>query len=257
MARSREELAARARLSARKLIKTLQIRKVSEIDVAAIAWHVGLEVRLGDLSGARGRLTKSGKRGIVRVADRITDQAQQRFVIAHELGHFRMHNGAELLSLCSDRDVSEYSPSSNETEANIFAAELLMPGFLFEPCCDVREPSLDVIRELGAKFQTTLTASAIRFVDLAPEACAVVWCEGGTIRWASRGREFSPWISKGRRLNDFSHAYDAFCGVSLPRKAEPVPLHAWADDGDREVMEHTLYFNRLKATLTLLWLPSE
>ena len=256
MTRPREELAARGRLAARELLRKRQIRAVEEIDLLAIAWHEGVEVRFGGLAGARGRLTKKGSRGIVRVADRISEEAQQRFVIAHELGHHLMHSVPGAISLCSDRDLTDYAPRSKETEANVFAAELLMPRFLFEPRCDVREPNLDVVLEIGTSFRTTITATALRFVELCPEPCALVWCEGGVIRWAFRGPEFSPWISSGRRLDGQSHAHDAFLGQELPKKPELVPLSAWADGGSRDVMEHTLYFTSLRATLTLLWLPS-
>lgn len=255
MPASREELGARGRLAARSLFKKLRMKGINEIDVDALVVHHGLRIRRG-LTGARGRLTVRGSRGFIRVADRITEEAQRRFVVAHELGHYIMHASRGLLSLCTEGDFLEYAPGNAETEANVFAAELLMPQALFERKCDVEVPGLDAVRELAEEFGTTLTATAIRFVDLCPEPCAVVWCEAGIIKWAIRGKEFYPWIARGRRLDSYSHAFDAFRGKLPPKAPESVPLRAWADSGNREVMEHTAFFSSLRATLTILWLQS-
>jgi Zn-dependent peptidase ImmA (M78 family) len=53
-----------------------------------------------------------------------------RFTIAHELGHWICHalEGADLaVSYCRPIDLTEAADRSLEREANVFAAELLMP----------------------------------------------------------------------------------------------------------------------------------
>lgn len=251
---SREETGARGRIAARGLIKRLGISDVSHIDVDAIAMHHQLRV-CGGLTGARGRLTVNGSKGIIRIDDRIVDAAQRRFVVAHELGHYLVHASKGQIALCTEKDLLDYVPGNAETEANAFAAELLMPKGLFERRCDVREPSLGAVRRLALEFGTTLTASAIRFVDLCPEACAVVWCQDSAIKWAIRGPDFHPWIARGRRLDSESHAHDAFQGQAPPNEPQPVPLRAWADAGGDDLIEHTAFLSSFGATLTLLWLP--
>jgi Zn-dependent peptidase ImmA (M78 family) len=56
---------------------------------------------------------------------------RQRFTIAHELGHLRLHPGKELIldhvRLNLRDDTSSLGTDSEEREANAFAAELLMP----------------------------------------------------------------------------------------------------------------------------------
>jgi hypothetical protein len=163
------------------------------------------------------------------------------------------------VSLCREGDLSSYGQDSQESEANWFASELLMPELLFGPRCDVAQPSMDVVKVLAEEFEVTLTASCIRFVDCTPERCAVVWSEAGKVKWAISGPEFPGYIERGIRLSKFSHAHDAFAlGKTMSQKPEPVPAHAWLSNPRfrrSSLHEHSLRFSRLGATLTLLWMP--
>jgi hypothetical protein len=255
--KTRRELGMRGRVKATEVLRRLRIQGVDELDVEAIAFHHGLRVRYGGLSGAQGRLASRGGRGFVRIADGIHQFQRRRYIISHELGHHLMHAPEGRLSLCTDGDFLRYDAAAGnvEEEANWFAAELLMPKPLFEPKCDVKQPSLEVVKGLAEMFTTTLTATAIRFVDLAPEACAVVWCENGTIKWAIRGPEFWPWIEFGQRLGSFTHAVDAFKGKTLPQGPQLVPARSWTSKEGGDLYEDTAWFSGLGATLTLLWLP--
>jgi hypothetical protein len=56
---------------------------------------------------------------------------RQRFTIAHELGHWICHAqnvGEEQATFCRSRDLSQDADRDLEREANVFGAELLMPG---------------------------------------------------------------------------------------------------------------------------------
>lgn len=88
--------------------------------------------------------------------------ARRRFTIAHELGHWRLHSGAEHAEhpvYCrkaaidaEERDRGERPPLPEaEEEANVFAAALLMPAALLREqyaACDRDFPRL--CRRFGA-----------------------------------------------------------------------------------------------------------
>jgi hypothetical protein len=256
---TRRELGARGRLKATELLRRLRIQRLEELDIEAIAFHLGLRVKYGGLSGAQGRLASHGGRGLIRVADDIQQPQRRRYIIGHELGHHLLHTKEGRVSLCTEGDLLRYDAGAGnaEEEANWFAAELLMPKPLFEPMCDVKQPSLAVVRSLAETFNTTPTATAIRFVDLAPEACAVVWSEDGAIKWAIRGPEFWPWIEFGQRLGSYTNAVDAFRGKVVPRGPQQVPARAWTTKQSGDLYEDSLWFSSLGATLSLLWLPGD
>ncbi|ROZ11436.1 ImmA/IrrE family metallo-endopeptidase [Enterococcus hirae] len=93
-----------------------------EIDVKEIANKLGFNIKYVFME-------KSGKLedGIIKV-NLLDHEVRQRFTIAHEIGHFLLHDPNEVMY----RDVSLQRYKSiveriKEREANGFAAELLMP----------------------------------------------------------------------------------------------------------------------------------
>lgn len=100
---------------------------------------------------------------------------RQRFTIAHELGHFLLH---EQEKLHVDRQFqiklrdknSSNGESEEEKEANLFAAELLMPAhFIQQDLAEVEALDLEndaTIAELAKKYQVSTQAIAFRLTYL-------------------------------------------------------------------------------------------
>jgi Zn-dependent peptidase ImmA (M78 family) len=97
---------------------------------------------------------------------------RQRFTIAHELGHFILHQNLSNIFIDSslvffrNEEASE-GTKKQEIEANTFAAELLMPeSILIEKA---RNQPLDddkVIKELAKNFGVSVQALTIRLTIL-------------------------------------------------------------------------------------------
>ena len=87
----------------------------------------------------------------INAADRTRDR-RPRFTLAHELGHWICHvlAGRHAATYCRHGEVGPGEGKALEREANIFAAELLMPAFAVEAAyADCGDPevaarSLDV-----------------------------------------------------------------------------------------------------------------
>jgi hypothetical protein len=247
------------RAAARRELQSRRIEAVDEIDVEAIANYHQLFIVEGGLDGAEGRSVTGAGAGIIRIRRNITQPERRRFVIAHEIGHCILHKTGSVRP-CSEGDLFRYEEGNREAEANWFAAELLMPGRLFASHCDVPEPSFDAMKQIASVFHTTLTATAIRFVQLSSERCTLVWSEAARVRWAVRSPDFPAWVERDRQLSANSHAADVFKNRPLPIGFQPVPQNAWLDRrvvGGRDLMEETLAFTRLGAALSMLWLPTE
>lgn len=87
---------------------------------------------------------------------------RRRFSIAHELGHYVLgHNsisfleGADGMAVCIRRDARQ------EREANIFAAELLMPKIML-----AREAHKYTLQELTRRYVVSMQAMEIRLKEL-------------------------------------------------------------------------------------------
>lgn len=199
------------------------------------------------------------KRQFILVNKAIRYPGRKRFTIAHELGHLYLpsHNPSKFDCLAKDLNAFEVSRLM-EAEANAFAAELLMPTRLFEP--DVMAGNFDHehLSELADLYQTSYTATAIRFVKFARYACAIVLVEDGYIRWARTSEFVSTRIRTRCPVHKASQAWRVFHENVMPSgRPVTVPSHAWADGpSNSDWLERVVLFPELGQALVLLE-PSE
>jgi Zn-dependent peptidase ImmA (M78 family) len=118
---------------AREVLQALQLEEPDEIDPVAIAFHYDAAVQETPLDGMDGNIVRNGPKAVITVSSRIAYPCQKRFVIAHELGHFFLHPVTKQIETVDLSQFSDWSDrqSTEEYEANLFAAELLMPFSMF------------------------------------------------------------------------------------------------------------------------------
>lgn len=248
-----------AERKAAELIETYGIDSPEHIRLEDIAYSLGVRVFEGPLKGSAARLVRFGNKATIRVSDTEIYPTRKRFSIAHELGHFALSHGHSLEFVCNDMDMHDWHQDvGGERVANAFAGELLLPGFLVEPKCDIAQVNFGPVEAIAEEFQTSLTATAIRFVRFCPEMCAVVFSTHSKVQWVYRSKDFWPYIRTGKNLDKRTLAYDSFHGKELTEDPEEVDAEAWLDS-DRlseidEVVEHSKEFRRIGAVLTLLWI---
>ena len=246
----------KAAAAAFRILRDLGFPHPREIDLKDLAMDRNVLVREGDMKGAEGRLLRKKNSGVIHIRKGINPEGRRRFTIAHELGHWELHEKYSQF-LCNAEDMRDYGRSPLEVEANHFAAELLMPGSHFKAACGNREPSLELIESLAAEFETTLTATAIRYADATKRKVVVVWFEAGVIRWSyNNAKSGAPYVVAGRKPPAFSSATlpleELDSGMAHYDDADWFPQIEWGKDG---VQEETKRMPKLNAGLTLLWIP--
>ena len=144
-------------------------------------------VQTKKMTGAQARLIRNGKRSLVTISENIKSNSKRRFVLAHELGHMILHENLDqdihVDDIHSFIDWSGKRPE--ETEANIFAANLLMPKKIFIENCLGKKFSFELIESLCLKFGSGLISTSIRFSKIAPTPIAVIFSTDRIIKWAS------------------------------------------------------------------------
>ena len=128
-----------------------------------------------DLSGFLFRDAKT-KKAIIGV-NATHHRNRQRFTIAHELGHYLLHAGepvhvdkANVAYRINRRDEQSASgQDDSEREANLFAAELLMPARFLEK--DVAAKGIDLlddtaVNELANKYGVSAQALTFRLMNI-------------------------------------------------------------------------------------------
>jgi hypothetical protein len=247
-----------AAAAARRVLAELDVPDPRCGTIEALAALRGLEVREASLQGARANLVRVGERGMVTVS-RTLSREERRFAIAHEFGHFELHQKESYLGLCTgDQLLADYESGGTEAEANTFAAEFLMPMRLFEPSAQARMVSWALPQRLAREFEVTLTAAALRFVEVSAERVALVYSVAGRVKWTKRSRTFGSLIAKGAKLDSYSLAIDAFNGKPLPSHPETVETSAWKPNTseDETLKEHSMHLPSFGAVMTLLWAPA-
>jgi Zn-dependent peptidase ImmA (M78 family) len=251
-----------AKDAARKVIERYAIESADHILLEAIAADLGVEVLEGPLAGAIARLIRLENKGLIRVSTTVTNRARRRFCVAHELGHFVLRHSDFGWLGCAEKEMTDFGgKAAIETQANAFAAELLLPQSIVKPRCDVTSVSLRPVRELAEEFDTSVTSTAIRFVEFCPEMCAVVFSRDNRVVWSSGSESLWCWTrSRGKELDPESGAAQYWRGGSVVDRPQKMASECWLEDKGavayEEVVEHSMPIPSADAVLTLLWIQS-
>lgn len=162
---------------------------------------------LDSLEGCLLRVGKS-KSWKIMLNENIGNARRQRFTHGHELGHFLCHRN-ECDRFEDDLESLNDFSRDIEREANEFAAWLLMPANLVRSEFNNAEWQTDTLRALGSRFECSLQASALRFIDLnSKRRVAFVVSRDGFVLWAVKSTA-APFMSAyrfGDELPKDSHA---------------------------------------------------
>ncbi len=239
--------------SAERLLLELGVATPGEIDLDAIAFYVGALVRYRVLHGCEARIVGSRDRAIITVNE-FGQRRRQRFSIAHELGHWHYHRGQCLA--CRVEENPSRAMGSLEREANSYAANLLLPPYLFRPLArEYKSLTFRCIRALADEFDASQTATAIRLIE-SDHTPSMIICHSRQGReWFRRSPSVPErWFPK-KELDPDSFAFDILFGKdSDGQTLRKMDASAWFDRDEAhrfEIWEQTVRVSP-QNTLTLL-----
>lgn len=150
-----------------------------------------ISVRGDDLPGFDGGLFRApaGRKGWgIIYNNAISSKGRINFTLAHELGHFLLHRLAYPDGFrCGEQDVvrwdSEYAQL--EQQANVFAANLLMPfdDFRRQIAADSKV-DLEMISHCADRYRVSLIAAVLRWLAYTEKRAVLVVSRDGFILWA-------------------------------------------------------------------------
>lgn len=153
---------------AETLLQRFGIDHPSQIDLEAIAYELGALVVYRKLDGCDARIVGHGTKAIVAISEN-SNLERKRFSIGHEIGHWRGDwRGSGFL--CGKDDIRDSSPlgdikRDSEARANRFAADLILPNYLFAPACARRPLTVETAISLSGEFRASITSCAIRLIQ--------------------------------------------------------------------------------------------
>jgi len=199
-------------------------------------------------------------------ATHIDNEGFQRFSIGHELGHYLLAGHLDHLGRpgCGWHQSRAGFVTTNryELEADYFATGLLMPEPWFSRACHDYQPGMATVKSLAGVCRTSLTATAMRYIDTTSAPTAVVMSTGHAIEYCFmslalqqlagltrplRGSPLPP-ASETRRFND--HPRQVTLALEM---AAAVDLRIWFGGGQSlPGVEEVIGLGRYGKTLTLL-----
>lgn len=161
------------------------------------------------------------------VADRLAERI--RFTLGHETGHFFIDEHRNALVVGSvpshpcECDFTSDSPI--EREADAFSAYLLMPPNRFEKAARRAPKGLSGIVKLANLFGTSITATALRYLDdVLHEGLLICWDSEG-FRWRRVSQEW--WFESKQKRRTIRSA-----GNLVPDCATDRLIRGESPDGD-------------------------
>jgi hypothetical protein len=243
--------------AAELLLQELGITEPNHIDLEPIAYHVGCEVRYRPLDGCEACILGAGDRAIITVTTR-TSKARLRFSLGHELGHWHYHRGHS--SICRHDDIGNLVRSSLHPErvADAYAADLLLPRYLFEPrLVAAARPSFSTAERLAIEFRTSITATALRLVEFTPSVMLICHTAKGR-KWFKAAADVpSRWFPRDD-LDADSYAFDVLRRTEDRSRVVKIGADAWFDRNEAsryEIFEETIRVGASEI-LTLLTLSA-
>jgi Zn-dependent peptidase ImmA (M78 family) len=187
--------------------------------------------------------------------------SKSRFTIAHELGHYFIDNHR----LGLKQGLLSPHPSKNnenthfkiEREADYFASCLLMPEPRFKIHIQRKKFEFSVIKSLSEYFQTSITATAIRFADIGNHPIMIVFGENGKVKWKWNSEDFPfKYLLYSDKIPENSVMGEYFVKGRSPDKTEDIWPIDWFnfvkdDDVHRKFKEHCISHKHL--ALSIIW----
>lgn len=196
--------------------------------------------------GILGASKVEGLKRLIVISSKVYNEEQKRFTLAHELGHILIHRGTHYFS--KEDFATIYTNKQKEDEADKFAVELLLPSKVIRRIIKENDISFELIKEVAQKYQTSLTATAIRMAELTNENIILIYHKNNIIKWwhKSNGEIF------------FCERYEGIDLVRIEQEKDiplrNVDLNLWLSE-DKDLYscyEETIYFNKLNEYMTLV-----
>jgi hypothetical protein len=171
-----------------------------------------------------------------------------------------MRDRGKIAFACQERTFTvDWSDDNPEQRANRYAADLLLPEFMFKPLAHNQEITFATVDTLATRFSTSITSTAIRLIQMASFPAMIVCNERGRRRWFFRGATVPESLWPHSKVGPGTVAFDLFSDS----KAKPGPIdvssHHWIQHPDsynyRIIEDSIKIFGDL--VLTLLWWKDE
>lgn len=244
--------------------------EITEIPMNLIVSGLGAILIEEPLKNADGLILVGKKISIIKVNSDIHFETRKRFTIAHEIGHLLMHKdidthfeNSNTLNWFNNTE-NQLRKGKQESEANEFAAELLMPErvFVSEATKSLFSPNL--LKHLSDRFKTSITSTAFRYLNANIYPICIFFIYNGRIKYWKKSNDFKAYCKDITKLNpptdSVAQEYiDANYGFiySNDDKAQEISKSTWFElseyENDKKFFEYCIPIKEYKTIISIVW----
>ncbi len=257
-------------LRAKKLLEEIGFDEITDLPMKLFISGLGATLVEEKLDNSDGKIVRGKFKTLIKVNSEIPYESKKRFTIAHEAGHYLMHDKIEVHNENSNtlnwfkNTENQLKKGLQEWEANDFASELLMPEHLFYAETKGKPFSPDLVKCLSERFKTSISSALIRCVNLDIHPLMIVYIHNGVVRnwdksssWRYRIKECTkippPYDSVA--LEYVNAEYDFI--YSGAEKAQEISKSTWCElgeyDEDSEFFEYCIPTKQYKTIISVIW----
>ncbi|MEC7771847.1 MAG: ImmA/IrrE family metallo-endopeptidase [Bacteroidota bacterium] len=221
------------------------------------------------LNNADGKIIRGKTRTIIKVNSSIPYPERIRFVVAHELGHYFLHDKLEIhtdnsRTLNWFKIEKQAKRGVQEFEANDFASEFLMPEILFRQFVYNKTFTPSLIKEISTRFQTSLTSVIYRLLSLDIAPILVVFITDGVVRYWRKSPDLRGWVKDITKLSppedsvakEYLDANYEFV-YKGDEKAQEISRSTWfqlyENQEDSDFLEYCIPTKQYKTIISVIW----
>jgi len=241
-------------------------RTPEQIDPIETAKELQIQVVFGHLTGATARIYRIGDKARIRVSEQIVTEGRRRMSIMHEVAHFALDHEipreGDLVS-CFETSCARRS-KRDERDADVLAVEHLTPEPMVKSYCEVTPVDFAAVEPIEHLFLTSRVMAAVRFVELSPEACAVVYSDAARVKWMKPSRTFPGFLKKGTAVGPGTVAAEVFASGTVCDVPRTMTATSWLGTSSKHTAERQLVEDATMiaghgwgGVLSMLWLPSQ
>lgn len=249
---------------AKELLRQYGIKDITSLDLADLAFANNALIIETDNLSADGRTIFGEKYSLIKINKNIPYLGKKRFTIAHEIGHLILHRHIQPLFLDDDSTLEYFKKGHQESEANEFAAELLMPEAQFKRECEGKKFSPDLLRALAEKFQTSITSVAYKYFEHGNHPVCLIYSFNNKVRYWKRPDGYSHFLIDYTKLPppDGSVAQEFYNENKIhPRnqskqqiwKSTWFDMKHWESDNDYKFYEYCIITPKYNTALSVVW----
>lgn len=231
-----------------------------EVTRARFSEPIGCVVPHG-IEGIDGMLSKRQKKKdwCISYDENVSVSGRINFTIAHELGHYLLHRDQRDVFECGQLQMLEYDSIESrriEAQANTFASYLLMPRSDFEQQVAGQELSFELLGHCAERYATSLTATALKWLEFTAEAAMLVVADHDEfIRWSYpsfAAKRIGAYKSPGEMLpaGALSRIKSTVLDARKPRRVAAGVWHA-----SEEAIESVILSDQFEQLIFLIRFP--